>query len=273
MMNDDYPENDQRSAVCQTQWEDNKAQRGAERKSFQGATLKEDKPGLFVARIATLNCIDSDSDVTVPGAFPDGKEILLSAYQHGSWGGGLPVGKALIHEVGNEVLIEGEFNLKTTGGRDTYETVKFAPSLQEWSYGFKVQSCDTNVEFEGQPVQRILKKLDVIEASPVLRGAGVNTAVLAIKGEGMSFINQLEAVLAAVKSMTERTKALAALRSNEGRKLSAANLDRMRVLLEDINKMSSEMHSIAVVMEPDTTKAIDQIAMRIIERQIQMRGN
>lgn len=179
-MLDDYPEQDQRLAVCFGQWNDNKMA-GFERKSFTGLELKKDKPGSFIARIATLNVIDKDGDVTLPGAFPEGKSILISAYMHGSWQGALPAGKAIIHEKGDEVLVEGEFNLNSESGKEHYETVKFAPDLQEWSYGFIPQEFEMDAQFEGNKVKRILKKLDVFEASPVLRGAGMNTATLGIK--------------------------------------------------------------------------------------------
>ena len=63
-----------------------------ERKTFTGIELKDEKKGSFTAKIAELNVIDKDGDVTLPGAFPAGKTILISAYQHGSWMGELPVG-------------------------------------------------------------------------------------------------------------------------------------------------------------------------------------
>ena len=154
-----------------------------ERKSFTGVELKTDKPGSFIARIATLNVIDKDGDVTIPGAFPEGKEILISAYQHGSWQGNLPVGKGTIHESGNDVLVNGEFNLNSNTGKEHYETIKFAPKLSEWSYGFEILKKETDTEWNGQKVSRILKSVNPFEASPVLRGAGMETATLAIKSE------------------------------------------------------------------------------------------
>jgi len=208
-----------------------------ERKSFTGIELKADKPGTFTARIATLNVIDKDGDVTVPGAFPDGKSILISAYQHGSWDGALPVGKGIIRERGNEVIVEGEFNLTTDTGKEHYATVKFAPELQEWSYGFSATEAETNTEWEGNSVYRILKKVDVFEASPVLRGAGMGTAVLSIKKEGMTFNEQAEATLAAVSELVERSKSLADLRRKEGRDLSQNTKDSLAKLQGEIGSI------------------------------------
>ena len=71
--------------------------------------LKEDgdgEEGSFTARIATLNVVDKDNEITKPGAFPKGKEVLISAYQHGSWMGSLPIGKATIREEDEEELYQ-----------------------------------------------------------------------------------------------------------------------------------------------------------------------
>lgn len=149
-----------------------------ERKGIK-VDLKDAKDGSFVARIATLNVRDKDNDITRPGAFTEGKTVLVSAYMHGSWQGRLPVGKATIHERGNEVVAEGQFNLNMTEGRDTYEAVKFAPELQEWSYGFYPELTEDGKDEEAGA--RILVKVNEKEISPVLVGAGINTGVLAIK--------------------------------------------------------------------------------------------
>lgn len=248
----EYPTS-QRLAICHQQW-DGKGEgiMEMEQKTFSEIELKADKEGGFTARIATLNVVDKDGDVTLPGAFPIGKTILISAYQHSSWGDALPVGKGVIHEKGDDVLVEGQLNLKTDTGRDHYETLKFAPELSEWSYGFIVEEFEENTEFEGQQVSRILKKVDVFEASPVLRGAGVGTATLAIKAnnQGMTFTAEAEAVLAAVDDLVTRAKSLADLRRKEGRTLSAANIARIRKLAERIKEIEADITELMLVADP-----------------------
>lgn len=253
----DLPEQDQRLAVCYQRWEDRDkggSEMNIERKTFTGIELKKDKKGSFTAKIAELNVIDKDGDVTLPGAFPEGKLILISSYQHGSWSGELPVGKGTIHEKGDDVLVEGEFNLNSETGREHYETIKFAPDLQEWSYGFIVQEKEEDTEWEGNHVSRILKKLDVFEAAPVLRGAGMNTAVVAIKSEqteppepekenneGMTFASQTEAALAAVEELVTRARSLADLRRKEGRNLSQTSIERLGVLSKQLTGLETEV--------------------------------
>ena len=164
-----------------------KSEEGIEHKAII-LKLDDEKEGSFTARIATLDVIDLDGDVTLASAFPDGKVILISAYMHASWMGSLPVGKAVIREEKGEVLGDGEFNLKTDSGMEHYQAVKFSGELQEWSYGFKILEVGSDKEVEawvkahgGARPDRIIKKLDPFEMSPVLLGAGIDTATLSIK--------------------------------------------------------------------------------------------
>ena len=256
-LREDFPDRDQRLAVCFRQWREGKdLNSNTEHKSFKGIELKKEQPGSFLARIATLNVIDKDGDVTLPGAFPVGKTILVSAYMHGSWMGALPVGKGIIQEVGNEVRFEGEFNLNTEGGKAHYETIKFSPDLQEWSYGFIATDKEEDIEFEGNHVRRILKKVDVFEVSPVLRGAGMNTATLAIKSEnnrGQTLADQTEMALTAVDGVVARVKALGALRREEGKEaMSDSTHERMMRLMAQMGQM---MHDMQEMMDEEDLPA------------------
>ena len=212
--------------------------------------FKEGHEGSFIAQIATLNVIDSDSDLTKPGAFPAGKELLISAYQHGSWQGALPVGKAVIKEIGDAVIAEGQFNLNSVSGREHYEAVKFTGSLQEWSYGFWPVKWNME-EIDGKQV-RILESVDPVEISPVLKGAGVGTATLAIKeDDGATLAQQFETALAAVTGLLQRSRSLADLRRKEGRTLSQANRNRIKELQAQLNDLSAELQSL--LDETDST--------------------
>ena len=222
-----------------------------ERKSIT-LELKAEEEGAFTARIATLDVIDHDGDLTRPGAFPK-KDVLVSAYQHGSWNGALPVGKATIREEGNAAIAEGKFNLATTTGRDHYEAVKFAGDKQEWSYGFKVIGSAPDKEIEAyakehdgaRPV-RIITKVEPYEISPVLLGAGINTQTLGIKA-GLPYADEAEAALAAVNAFAERTKSLADLRRKEGRDLSEPNKQRIESLLKSLADVQEELNDLLAV--------------------------
>jgi hypothetical protein len=148
-------------------------------KALQRVEIKNADKGEVSAVFATLNVKDADGDVTPNGAFEDGAEVLISSYQHTSWGGALPVGKGAIRETKSEAILTGRFFLDTQVGRDTFTVVKQLGTRQQWSYGYDVLDSDRG-KFDGEDV-RFLKRLKVHEVSPVLVGSGVNTRTLATK--------------------------------------------------------------------------------------------
>lgn len=139
--------------------------------------------GEFRAVFATLNVVDKDGDITLPGAFQDGQPVRISSWMH-DWDS-LPVGKGVIHADQSEAWVDGQFFLDTESGREHYKTIKALGDLVEWSYGFSIEKYS----FQNQPTDvpnsegqvRVLEKLDVIEVSPVMLGAGIGTRTTAIK--------------------------------------------------------------------------------------------
>ena len=215
----------------------------------KGLALKllDEAPGTFRAVFSTFNVIDSDGDVTLPGAFPEGKELLVSSWGH-KWQE-LPVGKGIIGANAQEAWIDGVFFLTTTPGKDAYETVKATGTLQEYSYGFRPLEAEMG-QFAGQSV-RFLKRLAIFEVSPVLQGAGENTRTVAIKG--LSLEAQSSEALAAIEDYADRVKALAALRVKEGRVLSMANRHRLEAVLAAIHSLKDVEDDITQLLsETDT---------------------
>jgi phage head maturation protease len=206
--------------------------------------------GEFTAVIASMNVIDHDGDVTMPGAFPSGKEVAISAFGHGSWEGELPVGKAVLTERKGMAVAEGRFLLDTTGGRDTYYTVKELGDLQEWSYGFMPMEFHFG-EQDGQKV-RFLDKVEPFEISPVLKGAGQGTRTLSIKSakDRGTYSEHLETVLESVKSFIERTEERAMFRERDGRGLGAGeNRERLEQLMEALAGASSDLKAMLTVTD------------------------
>lgn len=141
--------------------------------------VKDADKGEVSAVFSTFNVVDKDGDVTLPGAFTDGAEVVISSYGHTSWNGALPVGTGRIRTTDSEAILDGKFFLDTSAGRDTFKVVKRLAGRQEWSYGFDILDADSGVH-DGMDV-RMLKSLAVHEVSPVLVGAGVNTRTLSAK--------------------------------------------------------------------------------------------
>jgi HK97 family phage prohead protease len=156
-----------------------------QRKARAGGLLKASDQGVVSVIFSTLNVLDHDGDVTLPGAFTDGQKVRVSAYNHASWGpSALPVGKGQIHEDGNSAIFDGQFFLNTDAGRETFETVKAMGDLQEWSFGFDVLDGGPG-QFQGEQVN-FLRKLNVFEVSPVLLGAGIGTRTVSAKGRSQT---------------------------------------------------------------------------------------
>ena len=185
-------------------------------KSLARFEIKDADEGTVTAVFSTMNVIDSDGDVTRPGAFEDGAPVRISAYGHTSWLGELPVGKGTIRQTKTEAILDGQFFMDTTSGRDTFIVVKEMGSLGEWSYGYDPVEYSFG-EFEGQRV-RFLDKLKVHEVSPVLLGAGVNTRTLVAKAKGdVRFTEEARLVLAAVSNLLERADDVVAHRREKGK--------------------------------------------------------
>jgi phage head maturation protease len=148
-------------------------------KTLERVEVKSADRGEVSAVFSTFNVVDKDNDVTLPGAYTEGAEVVISAYEHKSWGGALPVGKGRIRTTRTEAILDGQFFMDTTAGRDTFAVVKQLGAQQQWSYGYEVIDAEPGT-FDGKEV-RFLKRLEVPEVSPVLVGAGIDTRTLAVK--------------------------------------------------------------------------------------------
>lgn len=164
-------------------------------KALRGVEIKDADKGTVEAVFSTFNVIDSDRDVTLPGAFEDGAPWKISAYGHQSWMGVLPVGKGTVRTTNTEAILVGQFFMDTQHGAETFRTVKAMGDLQEWSYSVHPLK-ESFGEFEGQQV-RFLERLGAGEVSPVLAGAGVGTRTLAAKSDGGLLLHEIETALAA----------------------------------------------------------------------------
>lgn len=154
-----------------------------EKKTYRAKmVLKRDDDGEGTGQVeavfATLNVIDHDEDVTLPGAFGTQSNVIMEPWNHG-WT--LPVGKGAISEREDEAVFEGEYFLDTQAGREHYTVAKALADGQEWSYTFRILKYSRG-EFEDRDV-RFLEKMDVIGVSQVDRGAGINTRTTAVKSQ------------------------------------------------------------------------------------------
>ncbi len=147
-------------------------------------TIKEmDEAGKGLARIATLSIVDHDGDTYLPGAFgwkAGGQWCsILPAHDRRA----TPLGKARVYEDGDQALAELVFNLELPEAKGWHSAIMFdlsnGESVQEYSYGYNLVEFD--YQTRGNDRVRQFKKVEVLEVSPVLKGAGIGTGTLSMK--------------------------------------------------------------------------------------------
>ena len=160
-------------------------------KAFRLAAAKAANSGGSTRLIvATMNEIDSDFDVPLPGFF--GRQSVAVLPSH-DWTH-VPLGKGVLSEQGDEAVVDIAWNLAIPAAQWWYDAIKFdlehPPALQQWSFGFTTRPGGARPgEFDGRHVQFLQPLPDgspgatIHEVSPVLLGAGVGTRTLAAGDE------------------------------------------------------------------------------------------
>jgi len=223
--------------------------------------------GMVKAVFSTLNVIDHDGDIIMPGSIPNGHPVRMSAYNHSSWQNALPVGKGTISEIGDQLIFDGQFFLDTANGVDTYKTVKNLGDLVEWSFGFDVLEKETTTDaMSGQEV-RLLKRLNVTEVSPVLLGAGIGTRTIDVKSadkleslpgaKSKRYKEHAELILESCADFVKRSQSIADLRTDEGKEAaSEKNREGLKAIAAELSKASEELKRIAETdLEADEAEA------------------
>lgn len=228
-----------------------------DRKSLAPIEFKLSEEGEVTVAFSRFNVIDRDGDVTFPGAFSAGKAVPMSDYGHTSWSGAKPVGKGVISETGDLGIFTGAFFMETDQGRNAHATVKAMGDLQEWSYAYKILDGGPGT-FDGKRV-RELRKLDPMEVSPVLLGAGIGTGTLAIKngvpGPESPWSERLSWYVDGLTALLDHGKARADMRANEGRKLSRSDRARLEDLRDALMAHYEEVTGLLIVPEDPKSAA------------------
>ena len=177
------------------------------RKRLASLELKQDgEPGSFVAVIATKDSgPDSDGDIYADGAIGEQDIMILPAHDSGH----VPLGKGKTYETDTDIRVDGQFNLAIQSAKDWHESLKFdlanGKPIGEWSYGYIV--LDSAEERRDGQYVNLLKNVDVIEGSPVIRGAGNNTRTISAKSKrnGKAIDESKAALARLVSNSVKRT--------------------------------------------------------------------
>ncbi len=161
---------------------------GFDLKGLEGFEIKDEARGEVVAVVSTLNIVDRDGDVILPGAIKDGSVVKLSAYGHDViTEGKAPVGRGVVTIKGDQAVLSARYFMSTDRGRDAFNTVKEMGADSEWSIGFPTKSIETapmSATWKSQGARRLITGLTLVESSPVFRGANQHTGTLGAKAAG-----------------------------------------------------------------------------------------
>lgn len=168
--------------------------------------LKQASTCKLEAVIATLNAVDSDNDLLLPGSFGEQTVPFLWSHRQDM----LPLGKARVREVGDQVVAEVEVLDQPTCD---WLKLDFATDpRQQYSWGFLVpEGGATRETIDGQDV-RVISAVELLEVSGVLRGASVGTRTVGVKsaccdacgsGEGMCADERAKVIEQATKKIIE----------------------------------------------------------------------
>ena len=161
------------------------SQRDLEIKSFGPFEIKSEAQGEVMAVVATLNVVDKDGDVILPGAVPPGgSKVKLSGFDHDTVLKSLPpVGRGMITEQGDKLVFEGKFFMSTERGREAFNYVREMGADGEWSFGFPraTKNATLTDEWRTKGAKRLIAGMAPFEASPVFVGAGFGTGTLLTK--------------------------------------------------------------------------------------------
>lgn len=232
-------------------------------KTISNVTVKDADKGQVSAVFSTFNVIDKDGDLTLPGAIKNGTEVVISAYGHQSHKGLLPVGKGVIRTTKTEAILDGQFFLNTTAGRETFEVVKelSEAGLQEWSYSLHNVTRKT-VEENGS-LHWVIEDIGLIkEVSPVLIGAGVNTRTLVAKGHTI-LQDQIAEATDVVREVIDSAERVVALRAEQGKSLSQVNQKSLDELSVELDRLKAVLDADAEPSAEATPEDIRAIAAAV----------
>jgi len=204
-------------------------------------TIKDmDAAGKGLARIAILSEVDHDGDTYLPGAFgwkAGGQWCsILPAHDRRA----TPLGKSRVYEAGDEALAELNFNLDLPEAKGWHSAIMFdlanGESVQEYSYAYDLIEFDFQIR--GANRVRQFKQVEVLEVSPVLKGAGIGTGTLSMKSAELK--DKHFAPLLA--SLGELAQALPA----DSSAISATGLKQLEEIERAIGGVLSPMRELAV---------------------------
>lgn len=238
-------------------------------KAVGDAGIIEAIPSVFMVQ-------DSYDDTMRPGAFAESIKRKLPAVlwmHNGSNVIGktleareLPAGDALLPEAIRDfggLYCKGQLYLdETPSAKLAYKCLQDGV-VNQFSIGYYEEKV-TREEVDGEEM-RYVERVDLVEWSPVHRGANPSTELLDVKDKNIpprSIKDQIEQSQADLKLILERVNEIRDKRSDEGRDISPATLEALVSLSRDID----------AIAEAVATRELQPAAFRLLSeaRTLQM---
>jgi HK97 family phage major capsid protein/HK97 family phage prohead protease len=165
-----------------------------EHKSIQPSEVKavDDGQGIIEAIVSVFSTPDAAGEVVMPGAFKKSlarrKPRMVFAHKWDQPIGATLEARELLPGEKNAtggLYIKGQLNLDTQAGREAYSNIR-KNIISEFSIGYRVIKDSYNKT----KTLRHLHELDLYEVSAVLVGLHADTALLSVKGETMSALEE-----------------------------------------------------------------------------------
>lgn len=241
---------------------------------FKAASAAEGYAGEFTGYAAGILNVDHTGDMILPGAFtatlPEFLKDGVVCWQH-DWA--TPIGKPMeAREDGYGLLTRSRIS-DTSTGRDCMTLIRDGV-IKKLSIGYRVQDYEwvdrrgllgwlagsgldeskqiqILTEFDGEGLSELflLKQIQLFEYSPVTIPANSNATITAAKG--LPFAKHSEAVVTAVRELSERIKAIHALRTAQGKAANASHVEHCREIQAMLDGASRSLLTLMAEMEPE----------------------
>lgn len=234
---------------------------------------KEGFAGEFTGYAAGILNIDRTGDMILPGAFtdtlPDFLKEGIVCWQH-DWA--TPIGQPIEAYEDSYGLMTKSRISNTTTGRDCMTLIRDGV-IKKMSIGYRVQDYEwvdragllswlgssrldeskqisILTQFDGMGLSELflLKRIKLFEYSPVSIPANPNAVITAAKG--LPFAEHSEAVVTAVKELSDRIKAIHALRTSQGKAANSAHVEQAESIRAEFDAMSGLLQGLVEEMTP-----------------------
>ena len=178
VMNDDYPEQTQRAAVCYASWR--KKPKEADELIKKEIDIKNLDDDTFVV-IATDSSVDRDGDIVVPEGVDVKNFMANGSFLYGHNRDMLPVARPLEAKIVNgQLMIKGQWAEKGTHDFcDAVRSLVKQDMLKGVSIGFLGKDSEENKDADGHRIGRKYTKSELVETSFTPIPSNANARVVA----------------------------------------------------------------------------------------------